>query len=202
MIDIPLFPGFISNQVAGIQYRHQSNPILAWRATAGHFSFSNEGTTVHLYPYSADTIRTRHTYTNIKGIALSAGFEAQRQFFKKVYFYGGIEARAGYGTAYQDTQLTYQYVERSQIFPLDTGLYTTTRHTSTSGADGNGMFISATFLAGARIYIGRRIIIGTEFSNPAYYFNYHTPERSGNTSGIAFSLDHVTQRCYLSYRFQ
>lgn len=199
MAELQLTEHFISNNIAGIQFRHQRSDIVAWRASAGYFSLRNSGGATHLYPF-ADTLTTRSVDELIKGLAVSGGIEAQRRFFKKIYLYAGADLRIGYGTAVRDTQLNYEYYAPSTTFP-GTGLERFTASAERQSSKGNGLIVTAAILVGARVYAGHRFIIGTEFTNPAYYINFKAGNQSGNTNGIDLSIGQVVQRIYVSYRF-
>ncbi len=198
--DMQLFSDVVNANAQGIHFRYQHSPMIAWRLSGGHFTYEEQGGTTILAPFSKDSVGTRRQIRNMEGAFLGGGVEAQRQFFRKVYLYAGAEVHIGYGVASVDTAFSYKYFGPSP-FPPDTAQYLTTSSFGRAAKDGSGIMASATFLLGARVFVGKRFIIGTEFSNPVYYTNSKTGDESGRRSNLSLSTSQVTQRFYVSYRF-
>lgn len=200
MAEVQLTDNFITNNSAGIQLRHQCSGMVAWRASVSYFNLRQRGPVIHLYPFT-NTITTRSVDDVVDGIAVGGGMEVQRQFYRKVYLYAGADLKIGYGTARRDTQITYEYYTPSTVFPGQNDRQFSTTQIRHS-ANGRGIVVTTAVLVGAKIYTGKRIIIGTEFTNPLYYVNIKTGDQIGaSSSGLDFTIGQIMQRVYVTYRF-
>jgi hypothetical protein len=199
--DIRLFSDFVRSNAQGIQLRHQRSQMFAWRLAAGHINYQEQ--LGSRYPQTAfkDTVVTRSILRNLEGAFIGGGVEVQRQFYKSVFLYAGADLRIGYCTANTDTQISYEYYGHSPLLP-DTATYHTVYSFDKASKDGTGVIATATFLLGARVFAGKRFIIGTEFTNPVYYTNSKTGDEKSAISNLSLSLGQVMQRVYLSYRFR
>ena len=188
-----------SMSTLGVQYRKKGKKYLSHTFTAGYGSYSYSRYD-NLIKISGDTAKTRRFVDNINLGILGSGIEAERQFYKKLYFFAGLELHAGYGTGTADTTITKQY--NVLLYNPHTGtLYETMVYgpgSTTSGPE-SMFYIGLTPYFGLKLEF-KRVSIGTAFMN--YVTFSDIMQKAGNTYGsIDFDMGNITQRIFVSYKF-
>lgn len=95
---------------AGLQYVRKSKKWLSYKASIGYAYYQNTHEDYWGRKIQADTIMYSASNESIKLGILSIGIEAQRQFYKKLYFFTGFDVRCGYGKGMTDTFLVKEYM--------------------------------------------------------------------------------------------
>lgn len=82
----------------GVQFRQQVQPHINFRALAAYHRYQYEARPDILDNGNSDSLRARFSGNNADILAIGLGLEAQRQFYKRVWLFAGLELQAGYGT--------------------------------------------------------------------------------------------------------
>lgn len=82
----------------GMQFRQQVQPHVNFRALVAYHRYQYEGRPEVLDIGNHDSLRVKFSNTNADILAIGLGLEAQRQFYKRVWLFAGLELQAGYGT--------------------------------------------------------------------------------------------------------
>ena len=183
---------------AGLQYNKQGKKYFGYKLILGYASYGD-------YPgygvnyISGDTGRDKRAYAHMDMGMIGGGVTFERQFYRKLYFFAGFEARVGHGHGYVDTNITTQY-----NIQMPTGNGGVAYGTYTTVHDKPGTKADITY-AGFSPSIGlqlklRRFCIGTEFLN---YCTYRSIKPAQKSADALFDFDsaNITQRLFVQYRF-
>ena len=185
---------------AGLQYNKWTKKHIGFVVTLGYGNYVHDpasGLTVLIGP---DTLKTKTVNSNVNLGMVGFGIQAERRFYKKVYFFAGIQLRAGYGSGKTDTTMSREY-NYTQIDPV-TGF--TYQNTATSSYNKTGTGISMFYLGftpsiGAKLEF-KKFCVGTEFMN---YFTYRSLKPNNGTASnmVDFDFGNITQRLFVQYKF-
>jgi hypothetical protein len=185
----------------GLQYCKKMKGHLLYNISLGYGSYNDHPAAI-VTSIKGDTVISRSVGSKIDLAVLGFGLEAQHQFYRKLYFFGGVQLRIGYGSGTTDTNITQQYNE--------------TRVNPVTGATENGIttFVTAVsgpsatmFYGGFTPYFGlklefKRFTIGTSFMN---YFTVRSINVKGRSEGNGtmsdFDSNNLSQRFYVNYKF-
>ena len=191
--------GNASVSTVGLQYNKQVRKHFGYKLMLGYAAYG-------YYPnyridyISGDTVRGKQPNTHIDMGMIGGGITFERQFYRKLYFFTGFEARIGYGHGYIDTSVATQH-NIQMVDPntgaIANGTYTTIHDKAGTKAD---MFYAALAPSfGLKIKL-RRFCIGTEFLN---YINFRSikPANKRGDNIMDFDFTNITQRLFVQYRF-
>ncbi len=184
---------------AGIQYNRWNRKHFSYKLMLGmgNYSERDHGGSSSI---SNDTLVIKRNVLDIKLGVIGAGVKYDRQFYRKLYFFAGLELRAGYGSGTQDTSIVREYNK-----PLSTpvggpglmGLYSTEQ--TKDGVTASMFYAGFTPSFGLELRL-RRFTIGTEFLNYVSYRSVSLPHHSTDAT-VDFDSGNLTQRVFLHYRF-
>ncbi len=197
--------GFNSGQNAsmttmGLQYTKKTKGPLSYNISLAYGNYENRPLPLAGF-IKGDTVYGRSVGHNIDLAVVGFGLEVQHQFYRKLYFFSGLQLRLGYGSGNTDTAIMQQY---NYSGPNPAG-------TSNNGVvtyETNERGPSATmFYAGLTPYFGlklefKRFVIGTSFMN---YFTVQSLNVKGGGEGngteAGFDLSNLSQRFFITYKF-
>ncbi|GEM_PF-930943 len=107
---------FRGQALMGIQFKRWVKPDIAFRVMAAYNPYNYSQRPYVKERYSADSLKVQYSRSSVDMIALGFGIEVQRQFYKRVFFFAGLELLAGYGTG---TTTSF-----SKIVPVEDIYYT------------------------------------------------------------------------------
>ncbi len=191
MADMSIGLGERTLGLQGIQYKHWRNKTMAYRIAFGAGKYYEQGTERFLPSGSGDSVYSRRVNYELPMACLAIGVELQKKFYRRLYFYGGLELKGGYGKGHYDTM----YLKRS-VYDNSYGSSYGDRQLSTASSAYYGSF-SPVF--GLKLNF-RRLVVGAEFSSPMQFAS--KAGYSGNESGLDFSMNNFHQRVYIHYRFK
>lgn len=174
---------------AGIHFTRHISPAITYRVGIGYGGFNGYGLNFErTLSDSSVTTGVLQPYTSMG--YFSAGLLAQRNFYKKVFLYSGIDLSFAYGKGSADTTFKTDYLSGGGSI--------------TGGGTLTGITTTATALTP---YIGiklelKRLVIGTEAS--LIHLNYTTqkfPGFPGDANTLNFDLGSLEQRLYVGWRF-
>lgn len=173
----------------GIHYTRHINPTISYRLGLGYGGFEGYGLNfIRTVSDSSVTVGMLQPNTSLG--YFSAGLQAQRNFYKKLALYCGVDLSFAYGKGSADT-----------TFKTD---YSSGNGTTTVGGTLSGISMSQTDLTP---YVGiklelKRLVLGTEAT--IIHMNYSTqkfPHFPGNANMLNFDLGNLEQRFYIGWRF-
>lgn len=88
---------FKGQVLMGFQLKHWIKPNVAFRILAAYNPYNYAQRPYVFERYSADSLRVQYSRSSADMVALGFGVEVQRQFYKRVFFFAGLEFLAGYG---------------------------------------------------------------------------------------------------------
>lgn len=177
----------------GIQYKHWVKPNMGYRLILAYGEFFE-----NYYPTIqgkfGDTVIETSRQTTIPNVIAGLGVEMQRKFYKRVYLFAAVEARAGYGTG------KYSYVTSERIENNQFNQYAST--TFTPDAYARMFTVNVAPSIGAKIQF-RSICFGTELSaiQLGYKNIYYSQNFPSYMSTSGFDAGMFRQRFFLHYRF-
>ncbi len=187
----------INNSTAfqAIQYKHWQNEHFGMRFLLGKRDYYSDVSFSTSYRIDGDTL-TKTNYATDATIAIAGvGFEAQRQFYKKVYLFATVETKFGFGEGYIDSFPTRTVY--NDTFPW--GRTVTTKF-SYSAATYNIFYASVTPTFGAKLQFNH-ICFGTEMS--LYLLSYTSMKNQSRPyeSMLEFDISTINPRFFVHYRF-
>lgn len=183
----------------GLQYTKRFSKWFSYAVVAGYANSEIEPVKLRVSNAWYDTFRTARVDRSAGLVVLGANIEGQRQFYKKLHFFGGLSFRVGYGTGKGDTVLTKEFnvMQYDSVFQK----YNVTR--GNTSVQWSGSEVSM-FYAGFTPYFGlklefRRFSVGTCFMN---YLTFKTvTDRSRSMGMMDFNMSNVAQQFFVRYKF-
>lgn len=181
----------VTNFALGIQYKHWTSQNLGVRASALYVNSKKDMQAYDFRRATADTVIEYRKVRNLNIVQVGAGVEAQRQFYKSIYFFAAAELRVGYGTGGTDTQTVKRFNDGYRIITQD-------------GTAGRGSELSVFHMGfvpsvGVKVQFSR-ISCGLELFN-----NFITAtalkEPGYSTANFDVNFGDISQRFFLYYRF-
>lgn len=105
---------FRGQAMMGLQFKRRVKPNMAFRVLAAYNPYNYSQRPYFVEPYSIDSVKLKDSRSSVDMFALGIGVETQRRFYKRVFFFAGLELRAGYGEG--------TTVSHSRIVPVE-GMY-------------------------------------------------------------------------------
>ncbi len=196
----PVF-GVADNNMAtvGFQYNRKLSKWFSYGATVGRAICEVEPVNLRVLNTWYDTFRSARVDRSAGLWLLGVNIEGQRQFYRRLYFFGGLSFRVGYGTGKGDTVLTKEFnvMKYDSVFQN----YNVTRGSTSTQLSGSEVSM---FYAGFTPYFGlklefRRFSVGTCFMN---YLTFKTvTDRSRSIGMMDFSMSNITQQFFVRYKF-
>ncbi len=182
----------------GLQYNKRRKK-LSYKLTAGYASYDQEPHGNGFNSIIQDTAIRKTPKTKIDMVMIGGGLEVQRQFYRKLYFFAGVELRAGYGSGTVDTTITKEYYV-PLVNPY-TGMAVAAIADASYGKTGTDATL---FYLGITPYFGlklefKRFILGTDFKNYVAFTALH--DRTGATGNVDFSSSNISQSFFVQYKF-
>lgn len=179
----------------GVQYKRWKSEHFGLRLSALYRQTATEGP-VYKMATSADTFVEQKYIQRIDMATIGAGVEAQRQFYKRVYFYASVDLRIGSGVGGNDTQTIKKYAltQGSTVSFAEsiTGDFSKRNNV-------NSLYVGIVPSIGAKIQL-KKVCAGIEIVS--HFLTYtNTSSQSENISLLDFSLDNFSKRLYIAYRF-
>ncbi len=183
----------ININMGGVQYTHWITPHLGFRLLGAYGSYTDKSATTTYIP-NRDTIITQQRHTKINMPVIGGGLIAQRQFYKHIYLFAGLEIKGSYGTGHADT------VVRTTTYDGPSTGNETYSEENRTGTGARLLMINATATIGAKLEF-TRFSLGLELL--PVQMGYQHISYSNNSSGIAdFNIGNFSQRIFLNYRFR
>lgn len=174
----------------GAQYKKHVTSNYGYRLMAGYGIYNHESA-VYKAGSLRDTIYENNATTTINLGIIGGALEAQRQFYKKVYFFAAVELRAGYGKGHVDTSIHKSYEQNS--------ILVNTTQSSTAFPNVSMFYMNLAPTGGIRLQLSH-LVLGAEF----YPINLTYQNQSNNNNGRRtsfFDLGNAGQRFFVHYRF-
>ena len=183
----------------GVEYTKWLNKYIAYRVMLGYGNATNIPNLAFTDRISSDTITGTTTKSNISLGILGFGIEAERQFYKRLFFFAGFEIRAGYGNGSVDSTITTRYFGQN-INPLTNTVYNEFYSVSNtrSGPMANAFYVAFTPSFGLKLEF-RKFSFGTEFMNYCSYRAIHSRSTVFDDS-FDFDFGNITQRFFVDYK--
>lgn len=89
---------FRGQALMGFQFKRWVKPDIAFRVIAAYNPYNYSQRPFVKERYSTDSLKIQYSRISVDMIALGFGIEVQRQFYKRVFLFAGLELLAGYGT--------------------------------------------------------------------------------------------------------
>ena len=191
--------GVPSLSTAGVQYNQRIKKNLGYRIILGYGSY-NDMPQAAISSINQDTAISRAVNTRVNMVVVGGGVEGQRKFYKRLFFFAGLQIIAGCGSGTEDSRVTDQYNEAlvnplTGVFFPGVGSFSYTESTTAV----------TMFYVGFTPYFGlkldfKKICIGTEFKN---YVNYRSVKsHNGSTESLTdFDSNNMTQSVFVQYKF-
>jgi hypothetical protein len=192
-------PGNVSMNSFGLQYTKKTRKHFSYNIIAGYSDYLHRPVS-SFSVIKGDTATSKTINTNMGLGILGFGVEVERRFYKKLYFFAGLEVRAGYGVGSRDTTLTKEYNETMPNpygGPPEVGF--TTSSTGISGPDATMFYAGFTPYAGLKIDF-KRFSVGTSFMNFISYTSLHV-KGAGADNMLDFDTNNIMQRFFVAYKF-
>jgi hypothetical protein len=183
----------------GLQYNKWNKRHMGFVVTLGYGSYVQEPSIANNFLIGSDTLRGKIAKSHFDMGIVGFGIQAERQFYKKIYFFAGFQVRAGYGSGQVDTTITHQY-NVPQVDPVTGITYQNMVMTAygKTGSAASTFYVGLTPSVGAKLNF-KKFCIGTEFMN---YITYRSQTAAGRTDGlIDFDIANITQRIFVQCRF-
>lgn len=183
----------------GLQYTRRFSKSFSYAVVAGYASSEIEPVNLRVSNRWYDTFRTARVDRNAGLAMLGANIEGQRQFFRRLCFFGGLSLRAGYGSGKGDTVLTKEY----NVMKYDSVLQSYNVTKGSMSVQWQGTEVSM-FYAGFTPYFGlklefKRFSIGTCFMN---YVTFKIVSDKARSVGMMdFNMSDVAQQFFVRYKF-
>lgn len=186
-----------SMSTSGLQYHKKRGKHSSYSFTAGYGNY-NHSPNSETVLISGDTAKGRSISDNINLGILGFGIETERQFYKKLYFFAGLELRAGYGSGTVDSTSTNEY-NALQNNPGGPPFETVVSqpYNTRSGTE-------SLFYMGFTPYFGlklefKKFSIGTSFMNYVHYEAIST-KGGGSYGSLNFDSNNITQQVFVRYK--
>lgn len=174
---------------AGIHFTRHISPAIAYRVGIGYGGFNGYGLNFErTVSDSSVTTGVLQPYTPMG--YFSAGLQAQRNFYKKVALYCGVDLGFAYGKGSADTTFKTEYISGGGAIRV--------------GGSLNDVRMSKTDLTpylGVKLKL-KRLVLGTEAT--LIHLNYITqkfPDFPGDANTLNFDFGSLEQRFYVGWRF-
>ncbi len=178
-----------SINMLGVQYKHWKNNIMAYRISLGSGKYYDQGTELFLPSGNLDTVYSRRVNYELPMAFLAIGAEVQKAFYRKLFFYGALELKGGYGRGRYDSV----YLKRSVY---NNGGYVDASNRSTTGS---AYYAALSPAFGLKLNF-RRLVIGTEFTSLMQFVSKEAYR--GRDGNFSFDLSSLNQRIFINYRFR
>ena len=159
------------------------------------YTYTYDGYTDYRFPVkaSADTMLWKSTSTNTNMVTLGFGTEVQRNFYRKLYLFAGVDIRFSYGTVLYDTAITAEITGNSRFTRIYTSYETYPREELVA------MQAALVPCIGLKLALGR-FNIGYSMAN--YLYAYRA-ERDGTITNVyqTIGIGNTHQRVFATYRF-
>ncbi len=180
----------------GVEYKRFFKPNVAYRISVGVGEYSSYGSKFYYSSNAGSIITSRQLNYRLPMGVLGGGLEAQRKFIGKLYFYGAADLQIGVGNGYYETVSNSFQVNPNnpaqRFEPID-------HPTKSRGSEAIGYRIGFSPAVGFKLNF-KRIILGTEFSNPIHFVSQEDIFGGRLYSGD-FYFGSFNQRAFISYRF-
>ncbi len=188
-----------SANTVGISYKRTAGGGKTYTATLGYSSFY-QGPLSGLTSIRQDTAFSRRPFTRADLAVVGAGVEWSAQLHRKLYLFGGLEARIAYGAGSRDTAVSKQYstLQTSTVNGKTYEMVTESR-TDVTGTPTTVFYAGFAPYAGIRYELGR-FSLGTAFSNYQTFTSVH-PQGHSSESMLDLNIGNVAQRFFILYRF-
>ena len=183
----------------GVQYTRKKEKKPAYFIGLGYATYTGSRPSAMQTIVTRDTAESRWAKDKIDMLMLSGGVELQKQFYHKLYFFGGIQARLGYGVGSRDTMQEKTY-NGYQFDPATKKYYKTTEHYAgeLGSVDNSMIYFGVTPYFGLKLAF-KRFDIGTTFMN---YVTFKALTAGGKSDGMVdFSINDLTQQFFVRYKF-
>lgn len=187
-----------SISTVGLQYVRKKEKKPAYTVSLGYTTYTSGRPSVMQTLVTRDTAESRWNSDRIDMLMLGVGMELQKQFYRKLHFFSGLQLRAGYGNGARDTiqEKTYNYYQ----YNTATKRYerTTEHATRTLGStDITMLYFGFTPYFGLKLDF-KRFVIGTSFMN---YVTFRSLNDGGHTDGMVdFSINDISQQFFVRYK--
>ncbi len=177
----------------GLQYKRWVKPHMGYRLMMAYGEFFENNNRI-VQGKLGDTVFERSTVTRIPNIIVGLGVEMQRKFYKRVYLFAAVEARASYGKG------EYYYELSERVETAQYSQYTST--TVGTGLDASMFTLNVAPSIGAKIQF-RHLCFGTELSaiQMGYKRVRYEMMYPQYMSVGGFDAGTFRQRFFLHYRF-
>ncbi|MCD6011186.1 MAG: hypothetical protein K0Q79_1048 [Flavipsychrobacter sp.] len=181
-----------------LQYIRKSKKVLQYKVGIGYGGYEQP-------PYAlmdsiyGDTAESRSVIKYIDLGIISLGVEAQRQFYRKLHFFGGIELRAGYGNGTTETSIIKEYNVVYNIPPYrwhETGV----DFSYSRGPNVTMTYVGFTPYFGLKLEF-KRITLGTSFMSYVYYTKIKKEPKGYADNSVEFDGGNITQQLFVRYKF-
>ena len=187
--------------VFGLQYRRQVRPHCAYSIMAAYGSYNSMPSTTRISTIKDDTAYGRSISTKAGLGLLGFALEADRQFYKKVYFFAGADLRGGYGTGTRDTNLVRSY-NYTSVDPVTGNVYQgiVNKATSADGPAVSMVNVALTPYVGVKLEL-RRIAFGLAVVGGSVAYTSIKPQNGSASSLVDFDLGNISRRLFFRYKF-
>ncbi len=183
----------------GVQYRRNFKPHKSFEVIAGYTDYRQSNKSGYQL-IKGDSVFTSHFREHLQMVVAGFGVEVDRRFYRKVHFFAGIEARAGFGSGTTDTSITRLF-NYTQVNP-STGLldkYVGETENSYSGPSEQMFYMALTPYVGAKLEF-KRISVGLSLMNSITYRGINVTGESSQAM-IDFDISNLTKRFSIAYKF-
>ncbi len=185
---------------SGLEYSKWNKKHLGYTVTIGYGNYSQTPSLASIRVVGFDTLTGKRATVNISMGMIGFGVQAERQFYKKVYFFAGFHVQAGYGSGKIDSTVTKEY-NVQQVDPVTGFNYTNTviSFGAKTSATANMFYMGFTPSVGVKLQF-KKFCIGAEFMNYVTFRSIES-EKGYTESSVDFDFANITQRLFVQYRF-